>query len=232
MPTELILVLDLPDRAETERVLDRVGSSVKWVKIGLQLFSRHGPSIVEEVAARGYRVFLDLKLHDIPNTVARAVESLCHLPISMLTLHTAGGGEMMRWAIRAQKEGNPDLLLLGVTVLTSTDQAGLRETGVNDSPADQVIRLADLAIEAGLKGLVCSPLELPALRSRFGSGIALVTPGIRPAGADHHEQKRVMTPGEAMKAGASHIVVGRPILKADDPARAAREIMTELGEAS
>lgn len=228
MATELILVLDLPDRDETDRVLDRVGSSVHWVKIGLQLFTRYGPSIVESVAARGYRIFLDLKLHDIPNTVARAVDSLSQLPISMLTLHASGGSEMMRWALDAQRTNRSDLLLLGVTVLTSTDQAGLEETGVSATPADQVNRLADLAISAGMKGLVCSPLELAGLRQRFGPGIALVTPGIRPAGSDLNEQKRVMTPREAMKAGASHIVVGRPILRANDPALAARSILTEL----
>jgi len=228
MPCDLILVLDLPDQEKTDQVLDRVGSSVRWVKIGLQLFSRYGPSIVESVAARGYRVFLDLKLHDIPNTVARTVDSLCHLPISMLTLHTSGGSEMMRWALEAQRAGNPDLLLLGVTVLTSTDQAGLLETGVTASPADQVGRLADLAVAAGMKGLVCSPLELPSLRRRLGDQVALVTPGIRPTGADLNEQKRVMTPGDAMRAGASHIVVGRPILRADDPALAAQAILAEL----
>ena len=232
MSCDLILVLDLPDREETEKILDRVGSSVGWVKIGLQLFSRHGPTIVESVAARGYKVFLDLKLHDIPNTVARAVESLSRLPISMLTLHTSGGSEMMRWALEAQRSGNPDLLLLGVTVLTSTDQAGLAETGVGANPADQVVRLADLAVAAGMKGLVCSPLELPRLRERLGGEITLVTPGIRPAGADLNEQKRVMTPGDAMRAGASAIVVGRPILKADDPAVAARSILTELESGS
>jgi orotidine-5'-phosphate decarboxylase len=229
MPTDLILVLDLPDRRETERLLDRVGSSVAWVKVGLQLFTRYGPSIVEEIANRGYRVFLDLKLHDIPNTVARAVDSLSVLPISMLTLHTSGGSEMMRWALKAQAAGNPNLLLLGVTVLTSTNQAGLEETGVLTDPASQVVRLAQLAIDAGLKGLVCSPLELSILRSKFGPEIALVTPGIRPAGTDLNEQKRVMTPVDAMRAGASHIVVGRPILRAADPAKAANAIQAELG---
>ena len=229
MPTELILVLDLPDRTETERLLDRVGSSVAWVKIGLQLFTRCGPSIVEDIAARGYRVFLDLKLHDIPNTVARTVESLNTLPISMLTIHTSGGSEMMRWALNAQAGGNPGLLLLGVTVLTSMDRSGLVETGVAAEPVDQVVRLAQLATDAGMKGLVCSPLELSILRSRLGPEIALVTPGIRPAGADLNEQKRVMTPADAMRAGASHIVVGRPILRAADPAEAALAIQAELG---
>ncbi|RKX34598.1 MAG: orotidine-5'-phosphate decarboxylase [Verrucomicrobia bacterium] len=229
MPTDLILVLDLPDRTETERLLDRIGSSVAWVKIGLQLFTRYGPSIVEDIARRGYKVFLDLKLHDIPNTVARAVESLNELPISMLTIHTTGGSEMMRWALKAQEGGNPDLLLLGVTVLTSTDRNGLEETGVAAAPVDQVLRLARLAIDAGMKGLVCSPLELSILRARLGPGIALVTPGIRPVGADLNEQKRVMTPVDAMRAGASHIVVGRPILRAADPAEAATAIQAELG---
>jgi orotidine-5'-phosphate decarboxylase len=232
MSTELILVLDLPDRSETQRILDRVGSSVAWVKIGLQLFTRYGPSIVEEVAGRGYRIFLDLKLHDIPNTVARAIESLNTLPISMLTIHTSGGSEMMQWAIETQTAVNQDLLLLGVTTLTSIDRVGLEETGVTADPTDQVVRLAQLAIDSGIRGLVCSPLELPILRSKFGSEIAMVTPGIRPAGADLNEQKRVMTPADAMRAGASHIVVGRPILRAPDPAEAARAIQAELGNYS
>ena len=137
---------------------------------------------------------------------------------------------MMRWALKAQAAGNPDLLLLGVTVLTSTDQAGLEETGVSAEPTSQVVRLAQLAVDAGMKGLVCSPLELSILRSTFGPEIALVTPGIRPAGTDLNEQKRVMTPVDAMRAGASHIVVGRPILKASDPAAAAKAIQAELGK--
>ena len=136
---------------------------------------------------------------------------------------------MMRWALNAQAGGNPGLLLLGVTVLTSMDRSGLVETGVAAEPVDQVVRLAQLATDAGMKGLVCSPLELSILRSRLGPEIALVTPGIRPAGADLNEQKRVMTPADAMRAGASHIVVGRPILRAADPAEAALAIQAELG---
>lgn len=228
MNCDLILALDVPDEAQGLAVLERVGAEVRWVKIGLQLFTRHGPSVVEQVAARGYHVFLDLKLHDIPNTVASAVESLGRLPIEMLTLHAGGGSEMIRAAEQARRRVRPSLTLLGVTVLTSLDAAGLNETGVLGQPVDQVLRLARLARGAGIGGLVCSPLELPAVRAALGSEVVLVTPGIRPSGAEANEQKRVMTPAEAARGGASFIVVGRPILAAPDPAAVARAVVAEL----
>lgn len=212
-------------------MLDRLGSDLRWVKIGLQLFTRHGPQFVERVAARGYRIFLDLKLHDIPNTVASAVESLSHLPVDLLTIHASGGAEMCRAAEEARSRYKPDLRLLGVTVLTSLDAGGLHETGVADSPEVQVLRLARLATTAGVGGLVCSPLELPTLRRELGPMPVLVTPGIRPSGAAADEQKRVLTPAEAARTGASFIVVGRPILKAADPAAAARAVNAELASA-
>jgi orotidine-5'-phosphate decarboxylase len=174
-------------------------------------------------------VFLDLKLHDIPNTVAKAVESAAKLPIGMLTLHTCGGLEMMQWAAKAQQQHAPNLLLLGVTVLTSMSATGLAATGVVDSPEKQVVRLGKLAAEAGLRGLVCSPLEIAPLRAALSPGIALVTPGIRPRDAKADDQTRVMTPAEAAQAGANFIVVGRPIFKAPDPAAAAKAILAELG---
>ncbi|MEI6862508.1 MAG: orotidine-5'-phosphate decarboxylase, partial [Verrucomicrobiota bacterium] len=171
-----------------------------------------------------------LKLHDIPNTVAKSVESLAPLPIGMLTLHTSGGREMMAAAVKAQQQAKPGLLLLGVTVLTSMDAIGLAETGVSAAPDTQVARLADLAAAAGLRGLVCSPLEVAALRARLPAAVQLVTPGIRPAGeSGGDDQKRVLTPAEAAAAGSSYIVAGRPILKAPDPAAAARAILAELG---
>ncbi len=232
MPCDLILALDVPTREDAAPILRQLRGHLRWVKLGLQLFTAYGPNYVREVAGMGFDVFLDLKLHDIPNTVAKAVESLGPLPIRMLTLHTSGGGEMMRAAVAAQQQTNPNLLLLGVTVLTSTDAAGLSEIGVSASPADQVARLGRLATDAGLRGLVCSPLEVELLRRTLPAATQLVTPGIRPAGeAGGDDQKRVMSPAEAARAGSSFIVVGRPILKAADPALAARTILAELAGA-
>ncbi len=229
MPCELILALDVPTREEAAPILRQLRGQLRWVKLGLQMFTAYGPNYVREVAGMGFKVFLDLKLHDIPNTVAKAVESLAPLPIQMLTLHTAGGGEMMRAALAAQRKHNPDLLLLGVTVLTSMDTAGLHEIGVSAVSADQVGRLGQLAADSGLRGLVCSPLEVGRLRQQLPADMQLITPGIRPAGEGAtDDQKRVMTPAEAAKAGSTYIVIGRPILKAVDPAAAARAILTEL----
>ncbi len=229
MSCDLILALDVPTREAAAPILRQLRGQLRWVKIGLQLFTAYGPNYVREVAGMGFHVFLDLKLHDIPNTVAKAVESLAPLPISMLTLHTAGGAEMMRAAREAQQKHNPNLLLLGVTVLTSMDSAGLNEIGVTTPAADQVARLGQLAANSGLRGLVCSPLEVAMLRSKLPADMQLITPGIRTAGeTDSDDQKRIMTPAEAAKAGSTYIVVGRPILKAADPAAAARAILAEL----
>lgn len=233
MPCDLILALDVPTREEAAPILRSLRGQLRWVKIGLQMFIAYGPDYVREVAGLGFSVFLDLKLHDIPNTVAKAVESLGPLPIRMLTLHTAGGGEMMRAARAAQQKTNPDLLLLGVTVLTSMDAAGLNEIGIASPSAEQVARLGRLAADSGLRGLVCSPLEVAMLRQKLPADIQLVTPGIRPAGeAGGDDQKRIMTPAEAARAGSTYIVIGRPILKAADPAAAARAILAELGSAT
>jgi orotidine-5'-phosphate decarboxylase len=232
MPCDLILALDVPTREAAAPILQQLRGNLRWVKIGLQMFTAYGPDYVREVAGLGFNIFLDLKLHDIPNTVAKAVESLAPLPIQMLTIHTAGGSEMMRAAKEAQKKYNPNLLLLGVTVLTSMDSAGLNEIGVSSASADQVSRLGELAAGAGLRGLVCSPLEVALLRKKLPADVQLVTPGIRPAneqGGD--DQKRVMTPADAAHAGSTYIVVGRPILKAADPASAARAIIAELAGA-
>ena len=227
-PCQLILALDLETREEALAMLDRLGESLKWVKVGLQLFTAYGPDFVREVADRGYRVFLDLKLHDIPNTVAKAVQSIATLPVDLLTLHASGGGEMLRWASRARAEHAPKLNLLAVTVLTSMDEAQLRSLRVDSTTEDQVLHLADISLEAGIQGLICSSLELGPLRARFGHGPIVVTPGIRPAGSTADEQKRVMTPAAAAAAGSSYIVVGRPILKAADPSAAAQSIQADL----
>ncbi len=232
MACDLILALDVPTREAAAPILRQLRGQLQWVKIGLQLFTAYGPDYVREVAGMGFNIFLDLKLHDIPHTVARAVESLAPLPIQMLTLHTAGGGEMMRAARAAQQQHNPKLLLLGVTVLTSMDSAGLNEIGVASPATGQVARLGQLAADSGLRGLVCSPLEVALLRAQLPATMQLVTPGIRLTGeAGGDDQKRVMTPADAARAGSTYIVVGRPILQATDPAAAARTILAELAAA-
>jgi len=232
MACDLILALDVPTREEAAPILRQLRGHLRWVKVGLQMFTAYGPNYVREVAGMGFNVFLDLKLHDIPNTVAKAVESLGPLPIRMLTIHCSGGGEMMRAAVAAQRKKNPELLILGVTVLTSMDAATLSSTGVTGDPAGQVARLGRLAADAGIRGLVCSPLEVELLRRTLPPEMQLITPGIRPAGeTGGDDQKRVMTPAEAARAGSTYIVVGRPILTAADPAAAARAILAELGAA-
>jgi len=231
MACDLILVLDAPSPRVVLPALRQLQGTVRWVKIGLEMFTACGPDCVREIAGLGFKVFLDLKLHDIPNTVAKAVASASQLPIGMLTLHTGGGREMMQWADKARQEHAPELLLLGVTVLTSFSVTGLAETGVVDSPEQQVVRLGRLAAGSGIGGLVCSPLEIQALRRVLPAGITLVTPGIRPRDAGADDQSRVMTPAEAADAGANFIVVGRPIFKAPDPAAAARAILAELAGA-
>ena len=228
MACDLILALDAQSPREVIPALRSLQGTVRWIKIGLEMFTANGPDCVREIAGLGFQVFLDLKLHDIPNTVAKSVESVSKLPIQMLTLHTSGGREMMQWAVKAQQQHAPHLLLLGVTVLTSTSAAGLAETGVADSPEKQVLRLGRLAVDSGLRGLVCSPLEIVPLRAVLPANVALVTPGIRPRDAKADDQSRVMTPAEAARAGASFLVVGRPVFKATDPVAAARAILTEI----
>jgi orotidine-5'-phosphate decarboxylase len=228
MPCDLILVLDAPSVRPLVPVLKKLAGTVRWAKVGLELFTAEGPDSVREVAGLGYDVFLDLKLHDIPNTVARAVESASRLPVRMLTVHASGGSGMMRAAAEAQRNTAPGLLLLGVTLLTSLGPDDLAETGIADPPEGQVLRLARLAAAAGLTGLVCSPLELPRLRSQLPADFRIVTPGIRLPQGDRHDQKRVMTPAEAARAGADYIVVGRPILGAGDPVAAAQAVLADM----
>lgn len=225
---DLILSLDVASREKALPLLKALKPNVDWVKIGLQLFIKEGRSFLDEVAASGYHIFLDLKLHDIPNTVASAIKSLEGCPIKMLTIHTCGGLEMMQRAREAQQEAIPEAILLGVTVLTSMNQEALASLGYDSTPVERVKLLARLAQTAGVQGLVCSAHELTPLREELGKDIVLVTPGIRPQGAATDDQKRVMTPADAAAAGTSFIVVGRPILKAEDPLSAAQNIRTEL----
>ncbi|MEM9159298.1 MAG: orotidine-5'-phosphate decarboxylase [Verrucomicrobiota bacterium] len=225
---QLILALDIEEKQAAINLLKQAGDELEWVKIGLQMFCKYGPDYVREIADLGKNIFLDLKLHDIPNTVAKAVQSVSQLPISMLTIHACGGREMMQWAVQAQQDYKPDLQLLGVTVLTSTDDSGLQELGIEEKASDRVISLAGLAQTAGMSGLICSTHEVAALREKFGDHFALVTPGIRPAGSDAADQKRIMTPAQAAQAGSTYIVVGRPIHQAKDPAAAVASIRADL----
>ncbi len=228
---KLILALDLPDRESALKILDGLRGKLEWVKIGLQMYLKYGADFVREVSGMGFKIFLDLKLFDIPNTVASAVESVSALPVSMLTIHASGGREMMRRAVESAAERNPELLILGVTVITSFDADSLAETGVELEPEWQVEKLAKLAVDSGLKGLVCSPLEIEGLRSILPEDTVLVTPGIRPSGSSADEQKRIMTPADAARAGSDFIVVGRPILKAENPAFAVSKILEEIANA-
>ena len=221
----------MPDRESALKILDGLRGKLEWVKIGLQMYLKYGANFVREVSGMGFKVFLDLKLFDIPNTVASAVESVSALPVSMLTIHASGGREMMRRAVESAAERNPELLILGVTVITSFDADSLAETGVELEPEWQVEKLAKLAVDSGLKGLVCSPLEIEGLRSILPEDTVLVTPGIRPSGSSADEQKRIMTPADAARAGSDFIVVGRPILKAENPAFAVSKILEEIANA-
>lgn len=214
MKSKLIVALDVDSYERAVALVERLGDAVETYKVGSQLFTRVGPKIVEFLEKRGRRCFLDLKFHDIPNTVAKAVESAVALRVAMLTVHTVGGAEMLRAA--ASVPNHP--LLLGVTVLTS----------VGGDVADEVVRRAKLAAECGLEGVVASPHEIRLIRQAVGEKIEIVTPGIRPAWAEAGDQKRMMTPGEAVAAGATYIVVGRPILAAPDPVAAAQRVVTEM----
>ena len=206
-------------------MIDSLGSPA-LCKIGLELFTAEGPSVVKAVRKRGCDVFLDLKFHDIPNTVAHAVKSAASLGVAMTTLHAVGGPVMMEAAAKAV-EGS-ELLILAVTVLTSMDSSQLSSTGISVEPKEQVLRLAGLASRAGIGGIVCSPLEITAIHETFSDKLRIVTPGVRPTWAAAGDQKRVMTPAEAVKAGSDWLVIGRPITAAENPSEAYAKVVAEL----
>jgi len=224
----LIVALDVSTAAAAQKIVAAVGDSAHTYKVGMQLYTAVGPGIVRELVASGRRVFLDLKYHDIPNTVAAAVSEAAQLGVHMLTVHAAGGSKMLQAASGAAAAVNPSLIVLGVTVLTSMDDHDLDILGVHGRVIDQVQRLAAIVLANGCGGVVASAREASMLRSELGSEFALVTPGVRPAGAGHGDQVRVVTPREAIAAGASHIVVGRPITAAVDPAAEARAILGQI----
>jgi orotidine-5'-phosphate decarboxylase len=224
----LIVALDVSTSAAARKIVAAVGDSALAYKVGMQLYTAEGPPIVRELVASGRRVFLDLKYHDIPNTVGAAVREAAQLGVSMLTVHASGGSKMLRAAADAVGAMSPDLQVLAVTVLTSLSEPDLNKLGIRDGVPDHVLRLAALALENGCKGVVASAQEAAALREEFGRDFVIVTPGVRPAGSGVHDQARVVTPAEAIAAGASHIVVGRPITEAIDPAAEARAILGQI----
>jgi orotidine-5'-phosphate decarboxylase len=224
----LIVALDVSSSAAAQKIVAAVGDSAHAYKVGMQLYTAEGPGIVSELVSSGRRVFLDLKYHDIPNTVGAAVHEAAQLGVSMLTVHASGGGKMLCAAIEAAQGTNPYPLVLAVTVLTSLDDADLNMLGVRGGTLDQVLRLTALALSNGCQGVVASAQEASALREEFGRDFTIVTPGVRPAGSGADDQARIVTPAEAIAAGASFIVVGRPITEATDPAAEARAILGQL----
>jgi orotidine-5'-phosphate decarboxylase len=223
----LIVALDVPTADEALALVQALGGDIAIFKVGLQLYTAAGPQIVRAITATGARVFLDLKLHDIPNTVASAVAAAGELGVAMLTLHLAGGRAMLEAAV---KRCPTDLLLLGVTVLTSSDESTLRETGVTAGVSEQVLRLAALGQQAGIGGLIASPHELRPLRNQLGAEMTIITPGVRPTWAAANDQKRFTTPAEALNNGADYLVIGRPITAHPDPREAVRKIISEIQE--
>jgi orotidine-5'-phosphate decarboxylase len=228
--SRVILALDVPTLAEATEIARRVGPHLAAVKIGKQLFTAEGPAAVRAMHDLGLRVFLDLKFHDIPNTVAGAIESACALGVWMVNVHASGGPAMLAAAASAAAKAPAGArpLLIGVTVLTSLSEADIRATlGTTRTVQEQVVHLAKDVQAAGLDGVVASPQEIGLIRQACGPAFLIVTPGVRPADAARNDQQRVMTPGEALRAGADYLVIGRPITAAPDPAEAARRIALE-----
>ncbi len=223
----LIVALDVSTTAAAQKIVAAVEDSALTYKVGMQLYTAEGPQIVRDLVSSGRRVFLDLKYHDIPNTVGAAVAEAAKLGVSMLTVHSSGGSKMLRAAVEAAKT-HPELMVLAVTVLTSLDGHDLEQIGLCGTVQDGVVRLASIALANGCQGIVASAREASALRTELGDAFAIVTPGIRSAGSSAGDQARVVTPAEAMAAGASHIVVGRPITEAADPAAEVRAILSEI----
>ena len=225
---KLIVALDVSTAAAAQKIVAAVGDSALTYKVGMQLFTAEGPQVVRDLVASGRRVFLDLKYHDIPNTTASAVHEAAQLGVSMLTVHAAGSGKMLRAAVDAARATNPALCVLAVTVLTSLEESDLEKVGIRGTVLDEVLRLAALATSSGCQGIVASAREVSRLRAELGDQFVIVTPGVRLAGTPHADQARVVTPAEAIAAGADYIVVGRPITEAADPAAEARAILGQI----
>ncbi|KVW94323.1 orotidine-5'-phosphate decarboxylase [Thiobacillus denitrificans] len=228
MTHKIIVALDFADAASALALVERFDPALCRLKVGKELFTVAGPELVRALVARGFEVFLDLKFHDIPNTVAAACRAAAGLGVWMLNVHASGGRRMMTAAQQALVDMPQRPLLIAVTVLTSMSAEDLIEVGVSDAPADQVLRLARLSQACKLDGVVCSAQEAAMLRADLGGDFRLVTPGIRPAGLDAGDQRRVMAPAEALRAGATDLVIGRPITTAADPLAALRQIQSDI----
>ncbi len=229
--SQIIVALDFPDKSTALALAARLDPAACRLKIGKELFTRSGPALVEKLILDGFDVFLDLKYHDIPNTVASACAAAADLGVWMVNVHASGGRKMMQAAAERLAGYSHRPLLIGVTVLTSMDSQDLQEIGLNVSSEQQVLRLAGLTREAGLDGVVCSSQEVTSLRSIMGQDFKLVTPGIRPAGAGTQDQVRIATPGQAILDGSDYLVIGRPITQAQDPLQALHDIQTEINQA-
>lgn len=226
--SKVIVALDYTDAASALQLVARLAPDLCRLKVGKELFTRAGPRLVEDLAARGFDVFLDLKFHDIPNTVAGACHAAAELGVWMLNVHALGGERMLQAAKEGVMRATHSPLLIAVTILTSMDEADLVAVGLAGSPLDNVLRLAQLAQQSGLDGVVCSSRETPVLRGQLDPGFRLITPGIRPAGSQADDQRRVMTPVDAINSGSDYLVIGRPVTRADDPVGVLRTINSEL----
>jgi orotidine-5'-phosphate decarboxylase len=224
----VIVALDFPDQAKAIDLVERLDPGLCRLKVGKEMFTRYGPPLVEQLRKRGFDIFLDLKFHDIPNTVAAACDAAADLEVWMMNLHASGGRRMMTAARERLEQRTQRPLLVAVTILTSLGGEDIAEVGFRGEPAENVLRLAQLTRDSGLDGVVCSPLEAVEIRKRVGQDFLLVTPGVRPRASAQDDQRRVMTPGEAIAAGSSYLVVGRPITAAADPIQALRSINAEI----
>ncbi len=230
---KIILALDFSDLKDVEKTLSQLKGQAVYYKIGLELFISHGWKVVEMVKKTGAKVFLDLKLHDIPNTVAKSVATACAHEIDILNVHALGGLEMMQRAAEALNQSKSKTKLIAVTILTSHDQKVLdQELQIKNQIPDQVVHLAKLTKQAGLAGVVASPLEVKLIRAALGKDFSIITPGVRPASADLNDQKRVYTPAQAVREGSDYLVIGRPITQASDPAQAFEAILREINGVS
>jgi orotidine-5'-phosphate decarboxylase len=228
MDSKIIVALDFANAKDALSLVNQLDPTLCKLKVGKELFTAVGPQLVEQLVDKGFKVFLDLKFHDIPNTVAKACEAASNLGVWMLNVHASGGSAMMKAALEGVNNSKYSPYLIAVTVLTSMSQENLTEMGIHNSIENQVLKLASLAQEAGLHGVVCSAMEAAQLRKVTGNDFLLVTPGIRPATASLDDQNRVMTPSKALSMGASYLVIGRPITQAKDPIQALLAINEEI----
>lgn len=227
---KIIVALDYPDESNAFQLIDQLDADLCRLKVGKEMFTHLGPAFVEKIQSKGFDVFLDLKYHDIPNTVAKACEAAASLGVWMVNVHASGGRRMMEAASEALANCNSRPHLIAVTVLTSMSQDDLSELGINDSPAVQGLKLATLAQSSGLDGVVCSAQEASEMRQKLGEQFLLVSPGIRPAGSRADDQRRIMTPVDALKAGSDYLVIGRPITQSDNPLSVLRTINSDISQ--